>query len=100
MLRVDFTNTASCNQGRSRLNNTNLILYCRLRETQNIPGSAWKKLIYMSIVQGESKKMSPLTKYDTIAPNLEINEIHFRDIDPDVHADSRYKNSIDRSRNV
>ena len=41
--------------------------------------------------------MSPLTKYDTIAP---INEIHFRDIDPDVHADSRYKNSIDRSRNV
>ena len=51
-------------------------------------------------LQGESKKMSPLTKYDTIAPNLEINEIHFRDIDPDVHADSRYKNSIDRSRNV
>ena len=44
--------------------------------------------------------MSPLTKYDTIAPNLEINEIHLRDIDPDVHADSRYKNSIDRSRNV
>ena len=28
-----------------------------------------------------SKKKSPLTKYDTIAPNLEINEIHFRDID-------------------
>ena len=52
------------------------------------------------VVQGESKKMSPLTKYDTFAPNLEINEIHFRDIDPDVHADSRYKNSIDRSRNV
>ena len=51
-------------------------------------------------LQGESKKMSPLTKYDTIAPNLEINEIYFRDIDPDVHADSRYKNSIDRSRNV
>ena len=46
--------------------------------------------------------MSSLTKYDTIAPNIEINEIHFRDIDPDVHvhADSRYKNSIDRSRNV
>ena len=42
-------------------------------------------------VQGESKKMSPLTKYDTIAPNVEINEIHFRDIDPDVHTDSRYK---------
>ena len=35
--------------------------------------------------------MSPLTKYDTIAPNLEINEIHFRDIDPDAHADSWYK---------
>ena len=44
-----------------------------------------------------SKKNVP---YDTIAPNLEINEIHLRDIDPDVHADSRYKNSIDRSRNV
>ena len=44
--------------------------------------------------------MSPLTKYDTLVPNLEINEIRFRDIDPDVHADSRYKNSIDRSRNV
>ena len=42
--------------------------------------------------------MSPLTKYDTIAPNLEINEI--RDIDPDVHADLWYKNGIDRSQNV
>ena len=42
--------------------------------------------------------MSPLTEYDTIAPNLEINEIHFRHIDPDVHADSRYRNGIDRSR--
>ena len=31
--------------------------------------------------------MSPLTKYDTIAPNIGINEIHFRDIDPDIHAD-------------
>ena len=28
--------------------------------------------------------MSPLTKYDTIAPNREINEIRFRYIDPDV----------------
>ena len=44
--------------------------------------------------------MSPLTKYDTIVPNLEINEIRFHDFDPDVHADSRYKNSINRSRNV
>ena len=35
--------------------------------------------------------MSPLTKYDTIAANLEINELRFQDIDPDVHADSRYK---------
>ena len=43
--------------------------------------------------------MSPLTKYDTIVPNLEINESRFRDIDPEVHADSRCKNSIDRSRN-
>ena len=51
-------------------------------------------------VQGESIKMSPLTKYDTIAPNLEINEIRFWDIDPDVHADSRHRNCIDRSRNV
>ena len=34
--------------------------------------------------------MSPLTKYDTIVPDQEINEIRFRDIDPDVHADSRY----------
>ena len=33
-----------------------------------------------------SQKKSPLTKYDTIAPNLEINEIRFRVIDPDVHA--------------
>ena len=47
-----------------------------------------------------SKKNVPSDKYDTIAPNLEINENHFRDIDPDVHADLRYKNSIDRSRNV
>ena len=45
-------------------------------------------------------KMSPLTKYDTIAPNLEINEKRFGDIDHDVHADSRYKNGIDRSRDV
>ena len=44
------------------------------------------------VIQGESKvKKSPLTKYDTIAPNLEIIEILFRDIDPDVHADSRCK---------
>ena len=40
--------------------------------------------------------MSPLTKYDTIAPNLELSKIRFRDIDPDVYADSRYKNDIDR----
>ena len=26
--------------------------------------------------------MFPLTNYGTIAPNLEINEIRFRDIDP------------------
>ena len=32
--------------------------------------------------------MSPLAKYDTIVPSLEINEIRLRDIDPDVHADS------------
>ena len=43
LLRVDYTNTASCNQGtcRSRLNNINLILYCRLRELktyQALPG--------------------------------------------------------------
>ena len=44
--------------------------------------------------------MPPLTKYDTIAQKLEINEISFRVIDPDVHADSRYKNGIDRSRIV
>ena len=51
------------------------------------------------IIQSELKK-SPLSKYDTIAPNLEINEIHFRDIDPDVDVDSRYKNGIDWSRNI
>ena len=34
--------------------------------------------------------MSPLTKCDTIAPNLEINQIRFRHIDPDVHADIWY----------
>ena len=44
--------------------------------------------------------MFPLTKCDTIAPNLEINEISFRHIDPDVHADLWYKNGIDRSRNA
>ena len=43
--------------------------------------------------------MSALTKYDTIGPNLEINKIRFWDIDPDVHADSLYKNSIDHKRN-
>ena len=51
-------------------------------------------------VHGESIKMSLLTKYDTIVPNLEIKEIRFWDIDPDVHTDSRYINCIDRSRNV
>ena len=51
-------------------------------------------------VQGESKKMSPLTKCDTIAPNREINKIRFRHIDPAVHADMWYKNGIDRSRNA
>ena len=40
--------------------------------------------------------MSPLTKCDTITPNLEINEIMLRHIDPDVHADLWYKNGIDR----
>ena len=44
--------------------------------------------------------MSPPTKCDTIAPNLEINEINFPHIDPDVHADLWYKNGIDRSRNA
>ena len=38
--------------------------------------------------------MSPLTKYDTIAPNIEINEIRFRDIDPDVHAHSFGRSQI------
>ena len=45
-------------------------------------------------------KMSPLTKYNTIAPNLAINEIRLKHIDPDVHADPRYITGIDRSRNV
>ena len=31
--------------------------------------------------------MSHLTKFDTIAPYPEINEIRFQDIDPDVHAE-------------
>ena len=43
---------------------------------------------------GWVKQMSPLTKCDTIAPNLEIN------IDPDAHADMWYKDGIDRSRNT
>ena len=47
-----------------------------------------------------SKKCPPLTKYVTIAPNLEINEVRFRNIDPSLQADSLYKNGIDRSRNV
>ena len=56
--------------------------------------------IHLSLYRVSQKKKSPLTKYNTTALNREINEIHFRDIDPDVHADTRYKNSIDRSRNV
>ena len=57
--------------------------------------------LYVNLdIQGESKKMSPLTKCDTIAPHLEINEIRFRYIDPDVHADMWYKNGIDWSRNA
>ena len=48
----------------------------------------------------KKKKKSPLTKCDTIAPNLDINEILFRHIDPDVHADLWYKHGIDRSRNA
>ena len=53
-------------------------------------------------MQGESNKNYPLTNCDTIAPNLEINEIRFRHIDPDVHvhAELSYKNGIDRSRNA
>ena len=51
--------------------------------------------MYVFVYTGRVKKMSPLTKYDTITPNIEINEIRFRDIDPDVHADSRYKYSIE-----
>ena len=38
-----------------------------------------------------SKKMSPVTKYDNIAPNLEINEIRFRYLNPDLQADTRYQ---------
>ena len=44
--------------------------------------------------------MSPLTKCDSIAPNLKINKIRFRHIDPDVNADMWYKNGIDRSKNA
>ena len=47
-----------------------------------------------------SKKNGPMIKYDTIAPSLQINENRVRDIDYDVHADSRDKNGIDRSINV
>ena len=36
LLRVDFTNNASCKQCRSRLINTTSDLYCRLRETGKI----------------------------------------------------------------
>ena len=38
--------------------------------------------------------MSPMTKCDTIAPNLEIHEIRFRHINPDVRADLWYDNGI------
>ena len=44
--------------------------------------------------------INTITLFDTyiyaIAPILEIKEIRFRDIDPDVHADSRYRNGIER----
>ena len=56
--------------------------------------------IFFDDYTGWVKKKSPLTKYDSIAPNIEKNEICFWDIDPIVHVYSRYKNSIDRSRNV
>ena len=38
--------------------------------------------------------MSPLTKYDNIAPNLEINEIRFLDFDPDLQADTWYQKMV------
>ena len=51
--------------------------------------SSWQYDLYTyaQYNTGWVKKMSPLTKCDTIAPTLEINQIHFRHIDPDVHAD-------------
>ena len=49
---------------------------------------------------GWAKTKSPLTKCDTIAPNLEINKIRVRHIDPDAHADMWYRDGIDRSRNA
>ena len=42
------------------------------------------------------KKKSHLTKCDTIAPNLEINEICFRHNDPDVHAAQKLYLSIEK----
>ena len=59
-----------------------------------------KRDLYCICIQGESKKKSPLTKCDTITPNLEINKIRFRHSDHDVHADMWYRNGIDRSRNA
>ena len=47
-----------------------------------------------------SKKKCPLWQNVTLSPNLEINDIRFRHIDPDEHADFWYKNGIDRSRNA
>ena len=56
------------------------------------------ELITVEIYRVSQKKMSPLTKCDTITPSLDINKI--RHIDPDVHADMWYTNVIDRSRNA
>ena len=46
------------------------------------PGFCWP---FPLIYRASKKKMSPLTKYDTIAPSLEKNEICFWVIDPIVH---------------
>ena len=75
------------------------VLYCIIGLTLNIDRSrsfifykinVWSKVCCrnfreISSLQGESEKMSPVTKCDTIAPNLEINEIRVLHIDPDVH---------------
>ena len=60
---------------------THNIIYLQISARDNIFHNSHNTLVL--VVYRVSKKKSPLTKCDTIAPNLEICETRFRHIDPD-----------------